>query len=135
MRKMQLLTALILAVAFVYLGGIFYSRRRDRQDFVRRLEEPKAAQDRAIVDAHGGKKLTVLSFYATPGTVRPGARAQLCYGVSNARSVRIEPPVPNVWPSFSRCVEVSPAADTEYRLIAEDAEGNTATAATAIRVR
>ena len=100
----------------------------------RRLAESKEAQDRAIVDAYGGGHLTLLGFYAAPSTIRRGAKAQLCYGVSNSKTVRIEPPVKNVWPSFSRCIEVAPESDTVYRLIAEDAAGHKVIATTAVKV-
>jgi hypothetical protein len=135
MRKAYLV-ALVSAVAVcAYLGWIYYSRWSERREFVRRLAEPKEAQDRAIVDAYGGGNLKILAFYATPAAIRRGSKAQLCYGVSNSQTIRIEPPVENVWPSFSRCVEVAPKSDTVYRLIAEDAAGHRETATAVVKVR
>lgn len=135
MRKAYRVTWVTVAAVCLYLGWVYHARRSDTREFVRRLEEPKKAQDRAIVDAYGGGDLTVIVFYATPATIRRGAKSQLCYGVSNAQTVRIEPPVENVWPSFSRCVEVSPENDTVYRLIAEDAAGLKKSASTMVRVQ
>ena len=134
MRKAYSVTLVTASLVCVYLGWIYYLRWSENRAFVRRLAEPKEAQDRAIVDAYGGGRLTLLGFYATPATIRRGAKAQLCYGVSNSKTVRIEPPVKNVWPSFSRCVEVAPESDTVYRLIAEDAAGHKVIATTAIKV-
>ena len=40
---------------------------------------------------HGAVR--ILRFYATTGSLMRGDKAQLCYGVANAKSVRIAPPV------------------------------------------
>jgi hypothetical protein len=134
MRKAYSVTLVTASLVCVYLGWIYYSRWSDNRTFVRRLAEPKEAQDRAIVDAYGGGRLTILGFYATPATILWGEKTQLCYSVSNSKTVRIEPPVKNVWPSFSRCVEVAPERDTVYRLIAEDAAGHKVIATTTVKV-
>ena len=135
MRKAYRITWVTVAAVCLYLGWVYHERRSDTREFVRRLEEPKRAKDRAIVDAYGGGNLTVMTFYAVPATIRRGAKSQLCYGVSNARTVRIEPPVENVWPSFGRCVEVAPESDTVYTLVAEDAAGLKKSASTVVKVQ
>jgi hypothetical protein len=134
MRKAHSVTLVTASPVCVYLGWIYYLRWSENRAFVRRLAEPKEAQDRAIVDAYGGGRLTLLGFYATPATIRRGEKSQLCYGVSNSKTIRIEPPIKNIWPSLSRCVEVAPERDTVYRLIAEDAAGHKVIATT-IKVR
>jgi hypothetical protein len=134
MRKAYSIPLVTAAAVVLYLGWVYYTRWSENRAFVRRLAEPKEAQDRAIVDAYGGGRLTILGFYATPATILWGEKTQLCYSVSNSTTVRIEPPVENVWPSFSRCVEVAPEKDTVYRLIAEDAAGHKAMATTAVKV-
>ena len=83
---------------------------------------------------YGNGQLKVLSFYANPVEVKRGGRSLVCYGVSNADSVRIEPPVGDVWPSTSRCVEVTAAKDTDYKLTARDAAGHEETRTLAVRV-
>jgi hypothetical protein len=135
MRKLFRVTLLIFVVAGIYLGWIYYSRWNEKREFVRRLSEPKEKQDRAIVDAYGGGRLTILDFYATPASIRRGAKAQLCYSVSSSKTVRIEPPVANVWPSLGRCVEISPQKDTVYKLIAEDDAGQKKIATAEVKVR
>jgi hypothetical protein len=135
MRRMFRFTWFVVIAACIYLGWNFYSRWSEKRTLIQRLEENKRSQDRDVLDLYGGDRLTILAFYATPPTIHQGESTQLCYGVSNSESVRIEPPVKNVWPSFSRCVEVTPKEDTVFRLIAEDAEGNTATAETTVKVQ
>lgn len=134
MRRMFRFTWIIVVAVCIYLAWTFYSRWNDNRAFIRRLEERKSAHDRAVVDAYGGGRLTILGFYATPSTIRHGEKAQLCYSVSNSKSVRIVPPVENVWPSLTRCVDVAPTSTTVYRLIAEGPDGNTKTAIAAVTV-
>lgn len=75
------------------------------------------------------KGLRILHFYASPGAVHRGEEISLCYGVAQASKMRIEAEpggaLEGVWPSFNRCVIVSPPRDTKYTLIAEDEAGQT----------
>ena len=134
MRKTLRFIWVLLVVGCIYLSWTFYSRWSVNREIIQRQEEKRAAKARAILEAYGGGRLKIMSFYASPGTIHPGQTAQLCYGVANSEKVRIEPPVKGVWPSLSRCVEVAPKNDTEYKLIAEDGKGNTASAATTVKV-
>jgi hypothetical protein len=135
MRTVFRFTWVIAAAVAIFLGWVFYSRWSDNRAYIRRFEERKAAQDRAVFEAYGEGRLTILGFYATPPVINKGKTAQLCYSVSNSVKVRIEPPVENVWPSFGRCVDVTPKVDTVYRLIAEDSNGNKKTASVKIGVK
>jgi hypothetical protein len=128
MRKMLIFTCVTVAAAGIYLGWVFYSRWRNNQALIQRLKAPVKTRDRAFVGAYGGG-IKILSFYAVPWTIRRGETVQLCYGVANAESVRIQPPpVDDIWPSLSRCVAAVPQTDTDYKLIAKDNRGNTKTA-------
>jgi len=133
-RVLRITWWVLVAFACIYLGSVYYSRWSAKNSLKQRLEERKATQERAVVDAYGGENLTILNFYANPAAIRRGETTQLCYSVPNAESVRIEPPVKNVWPSRSRCVDVAPTSDTLYTLIAEDDGGNTVTADTTVEV-
>ncbi|MGC1482772.1 MAG: hypothetical protein WA789_03170 [Candidatus Acidiferrum sp.] len=114
----------------VLLGVIFvmFSRWQDARNIERQAAQKRAEkqheEDRLAVEQMGGKAFTILSFYASPKVVRRGESAQLCYGVSNAKSVRLEPQTQPVWPSAARCVDVSPTKNTTYTLTIEDAAGN-----------
>jgi hypothetical protein len=82
----------------------------------------------------GGGQLKILSFYASPGAIRRGERANICYGVYGAKSVRIEPPVQALYPAIAYCLQVSPSRSTEYKLVAEDGSNHTVTQSLALRV-
>ncbi len=69
----------------------------------------------------------IIQFYASVGTVTPGQSAQLCYGVENARNVRIAPMLSDVYPSANHCVEVVPKHTTHYTLLAEGYDGKVET--------
>lgn len=97
--------------------------------------EKQRENDRLTVEQLGGSKLAIQSFYASPGEVRRGQSAQLCYGVANAKTVTLEPQSNAVWPSHARCVDVSPTKDTTYTLTITDAAGNTQSQSLTITVR
>ena len=65
----------------------------------------------------------ILRFYASVGALEPGETAQLCYGVENAKSVRISPWVNGAGPSAQRCLEVGPQRTTHYTIVAEGYDG------------
>jgi len=69
----------------------------------------------------------ILQFYATVGSLTAGQKALLCYGVENARSVRISPMLQGVYPALSRCVEILPEHTTHYMIMAEGYDGQVAT--------
>jgi hypothetical protein len=69
----------------------------------------------------------ILQFYASVGSITAGQKALLCYGVENARSVRISPMLQGVYPAASRCVEILPEHTTHYMIMAEGYDGQVAT--------
>ena len=66
----------------------------------------------------------ILQFYAGSGTVARGEQVLICYGVENAKAVRLEPHIETIAPSFNRCFQYSPAATSEIKLIATGADGS-----------
>jgi hypothetical protein len=115
----------------VVLGVVFvmYSRWQDRRNIDRQATQERAEkqreQDRLAVEQLGGKELAILNFYASPTTIRRGESSRLCYGVANAKTVKLEPQSEPVWPSGARCVDVKPTQSTTYTLTIEDAAGKT----------
>jgi len=138
-RKSLRLTARLFVVALCYSGGFIFYRWEQNREYEKQAREKedakKTADDRRAVELLGGNRFEILSFYGSPGIVRRGESAELCYGVSNAKSVRLDPPAGSVWPSPSRCVSVAPTKDTTYTLTATDAAGNTASQSLTIKVR
>jgi hypothetical protein len=86
------------AVAVVALLGVvfvMFSRWQEHRSIDRQAREQRAEkqreEDRVALEQLGGKDFAILSFYASPTVIRRGESAQLCYGVSNAKSVKLEP--------------------------------------------
>lgn len=123
-----------LAVVALFVAWIFVSRWQEAREVEQRAIERKRAEDKRTVELMGGDRFEILHFYA-PAFISPGETAKLCYGVSNAEKVRIEPPAGNTWPSLNRCLDVRPARDTTYTLTIEDAGGNTKSASLTIQVK
>ena len=73
-------------------------------------------------------------FYADSFQVARGDEVLICYGVERAASVKIEPPVEQITPSFNRCFKYAPKATQEYTLIATGTDGSTARQSLSIRV-
>lgn len=120
-------------VALVFVGWILYARG----SYTPAIEAayPAATQRNAeTLGYYGNGQLKVLSFYANPAAVKRGARSLVCYGVSNAASVRIEPSLGETWPSTSRCLEVIASKDTDYKLTVRDAAGHEEARVLSLRV-
>jgi hypothetical protein len=69
----------------------------------------------------------ITRFYASVGTLIRGEKALLCYGVENAKSVRISPMMQRVSPSVKSCMEIAPEHTTHYTLLAEGFDGRVIT--------
>ena len=133
-RRLLPFSTAALVLALLYAAWTFYSRWNRNRSIEQAAEAEKARANAEIVRKYAGD-LQILSFYTTAGTIRRGEKTLLCYGVVSAARVRIDPGVEPLKPSLSRCVEVSPAADTSYTLTAEDDKGHSVTASLPVRVR
>jgi hypothetical protein len=93
------------------------------------------AVDEKSIESLGGSDFKILAFYASPGYIAKGDTVDLCYGVSNAKTVTIEPPAGNIWVSTNRCLQIHPTKTTKYVFTAEDVKGNKQTADLTITVK
>jgi hypothetical protein len=122
---------MLLGIVLLFTVWTLFSRWQQNLAMERRSREEKVRHqlenDRITLQQLGGKELAIQSFYASPGAIHKGESAQLCYGVANAKTVTLEPQPNAVWPSYARCVSVSPVRSTTYTLTISDAMGNTRT--------
>src|SRR5579872_7276479 len=97
LRRALPFLGVLIVIGLIYDAFVFYSRYdRDRQE--RKDQADRAAeQERKTAQAFGGLDLKILNFYALRVPDRPW---NLCYGVTGAKTVRIEPPVDAVWPAL-----------------------------------
>jgi hypothetical protein len=130
---------ILIGIAAIYAAFVLFVRWNETRDAEAKEKAAAAAEKRATdaraLDAVGGTEFAILSFYATPGLVHRGDQAELCYGVANVQSVKIEPDIGRgVWPSVNRCIDLTPKKTTTYTLSAQDAHGNTKTATVTLEV-
>ncbi|HEV3482700.1 MAG TPA: hypothetical protein VGR97_10280 [Candidatus Acidoferrales bacterium] len=135
MRYYMIGSAIVLALAICYVGWAFFSRWQHDRAVAEKAAAAKRTQDQQTFQAMGGNSFEILAFYANPTAISRGDSASLCYSVSNAKSITLEPPSGvNVWPSYERCVNVSPSKTTAYTLTAADAAAHTKFAQATIEV-
>lgn len=138
-RNPLVYTSALVVIGALYVGGILFfrweSNREADRSAAEKLAQEKTANAQRAYESLGGSQFAILNFYVTPSLIRPGQSTQLCYGVSNAKEVRLDPPAGSVWPSAARCVAASPKKDTTYTLTAVDAQGNTKTATLTVQVK
>ena len=104
----------VAAGLMVAMWGLTAMRRVDARAWVRPVGTPPGP-------------VKILQFYASVGMLHVGGKALLCYGVENAKSVRISPVLDNVYPSINHCIEIGPEHTTHYTILAEGYDGRVAT--------
>ena len=138
-KNPTLYSSIVLGVVALIVGWILFSRWTDNRQIERRAAQEKQEKqhesDRVALDQMGGKTLDIQAFYANPGVVHRGETVQLCYGVANAKNVKLEPQPNPVWPSYAGCVDVKPTKTTTYTLTIDDGAGNTKVQALEVKVQ
>ncbi|MGA7919629.1 MAG: hypothetical protein WCA38_08135 [Candidatus Acidiferrales bacterium] len=139
LRNMWLVFGAVVAIVALYTAYTFWARWEENSDLAakQKAEQSEERRDEAqkAFDNLGGNEFKIMGFYATPGLIHRGDTVQMCYGVSNTKSVKLDPPDANVWPSADRCMQVSPKKTTTYTLTADDGKGNSKTATLTIEVK
>ena len=132
LRRALPFLGVLIVLGLIYDGFVFWSRASRNREAQQVQTDRAAERERKTAEAYGGLDLKILNFYAAHEPDRP---TDLCYGVTGAKTVRMEPPVDAVWPALTRCVQVSPKKDTEYKLIAQDEAGHTVTRSVSVKAR
>jgi hypothetical protein len=135
LRNSWIIFGIIMAVLSIYTALVFYSRREENRQLLEQAARKQRESDAQTVEMMGGNEFKILSFYAAPGHLRRGQATNLCYGVSNAKSVVMDPPLKNIYPAYSNCVRISPRVTTTYTLTATDAQGHTEKQSLTIEVK
>jgi hypothetical protein len=131
-------SSLLILIVAAYVGWILLSRHQATRAYQQRAEQAQAKKqretDQAAIEQLGGNDLAIQMLYATP-SVHRGGTAQVCYGVSNAKTVTLEPQSSKVWPSHNLCVDVKPLKTTTYTLVATAADGKNVSEQVTVEVR
>ncbi len=114
----------------LYTGWIVISRLNSDRAFRERIRKARPAG--ALPDSGTGVRIT--HFYAGAGAIVRGGHSVVCYGVENARAVRLDPPEERLAPAMNRCFAASPVKDTTYTLYATAEDGSEVSESFAIQV-
>jgi hypothetical protein len=128
------LLGILIAAGVIYDSAVFYTRWNDAQQAAKLRANAETNHEQRVVDALDGDGLKIIAFYASPGVIGHGGSIEICYGVTGAKTVRIEPSVGEVWPALSRCLQAAPGKNTEYKLTAEDGAGHSTTQSLPVKV-
>jgi hypothetical protein len=134
LRRVLPFMAAALCAAIAYDIWVFYARWSGERQVERARQEQAADSARRELELLGGGGLKILNFYASPPLIRAGQHANLCFGVTGARIVRLDPPAETLHPALSYCFSVAPEKSTEYKLTAADAAGHSASASCLLQV-
>ena len=132
-------SSFVIVVVILYISYVLYARYESAKQYERQIKERQSEQrredDRLAVEQLGGSELAIRGLYVSPRAIHTGESAQLCYDVANAKSVTLDPPAGDVWPSHSRCLNISPRKTTTYTLTIKDAAGKTVSQTVELGVR
>jgi hypothetical protein len=116
-------TTVLLIVAAAYAGYTFYSRWSSAREAESRAADAKLQADKNVSAALGGNEVVKLLTFTAPSYAKRGEPINLCYGVSNAVSVTVEPHIEDTKPSYLHCMQTVFKKETTYTLTAKDAAG------------
>lgn len=131
-RQVQRLAPATLALAVLYVGATLVLRQLPDWTAAPRKQQG-LYKDFEGIDSTTGVR--ILRFYGSPGVIVEGEAVTVCYGVANAQSLELDPPVEPVRPSFNRCLSVEPQEDTRYTLVAKGADGSRVQESFVVQVR
>ena len=112
-----------LGIAVLYAAYTFADRYFTNQRLERTTGQEAIRGRSPLPEYAATAELKILQFYAAPSGIARGQKGVLCYGVLNAKSVELDPPLDRVWPALNRCLEIRPEKDTQYTLTAFGADG------------
>ena len=134
-RKIFPYTTVALILALLYVAWTFYSRHESNQRAQEQADAKKAEARKDVVDRYfGAGDVRFPLFHADSAVLKPGETAHLCYGVVNAVSVKLDPPVEAIKPSYRHCIEIAPQKTTTYTITGVNAKGESKSASLEVKV-
>ena len=138
LKNPYLYSSIVILAVMAYVAFVLVTRYESNRQFERRniekATEQRREDDRKAIEQLGGSELSIRGLYLSPESIRRGETAQLCYDVANAKTVSLDPPEAEVWPSHSRCVNLSPKKTTTYTLTIAGPTGQKASQSVELKV-
>jgi Tfp pilus assembly protein PilE len=125
LRAVLPFTTVALILAILYVAWTFYSRSESTKRAQAEIEAKKQASEKRVADQiFGDGQVSFSTFNADSAHLHRGETTQLCYGVVNATTVTIDPPVEQLKPTYRHCLDIAPKKTTTYTITATDSKGN-----------
>ncbi len=135
LKRLLVLSTVLLLVGAVYVGWIFYSRGHEAKRAQQEAAQKEEQRLRSTTDlVFGSGEVKILTFGLAPAHPRRGETINMCYGVANAVSVSLDPEFKDAKPSYNHCLQVAPVKDTTYTLTAKDAKGHSVSESLTVHV-
>ncbi len=135
LRKLLPFTTIGVIIALLYVAWIFYSRHESNVEAERAAAAKEQERRQRTVNAvFGSGEILFSTFSADTGLLKRGEQTQLCYGVENAKTVKLDPPIATLKPMYRNCIDIAPKKTTTYTITADDGKGHTKSESLTIRV-
>src|SRR4051812_4289966 len=129
-------TTVAMIIAALYVAWTFYSRHEANSRAEHAMESKRAEENKRFVQqVYGSGEIKFTAMSADSGVLARGQTTQLCYGVVNAKGVKIDPPVEQLKPTYQHCFEIAPQKTTTYTITADDGAGHTKSESLTIQVK
>jgi hypothetical protein len=136
LKKLLPFTSVALIIAALYVAWTFYSRHAsDRAAAEQIAAHQQEARQRVVDQVFGDGAVKFVAFGADSAVLKRGESTQLCYGVVNAKTVTMDPPVEALKPSYRHCLQIAPSKTTTYTVAADDGKGHKQSESVTIHVR
>ena len=136
LEKLLPFTTVGVIIAALYVGWTFYSRHQSEVDAQRAAAAKQQEQrERTVKAVFGSGEILFTTFSADKGLLARGDHTQLCYGVENVKTVKLDPPVATLKPTYRNCLEIAPQKTTTYTITADDGKGHTKSESLTVQVR
>ncbi|MGA8028769.1 MAG: hypothetical protein WB992_16620, partial [Bryobacteraceae bacterium] len=100
-RSILRYTAIGIIIAALYVAWTFYSRYDSNRRAQQAIEaKRREARKRVVDEIYGSGAVSFSLFSADSGILKRGESTELCYGVVNAKTVKIDPPLGELKPSY-----------------------------------
>jgi hypothetical protein len=135
LRKLLPYTTIAMIIALLYIAWIFYSRHESNVAAERAAAaKEQERRQRSVNAVFGSGEILFSTFSADSGLLKRGDHTQLCYGVENAKTVKLDPPIADLKPVYRTCIEIAPKTTTTYTITADDGKGHTKSESLTVRV-
>jgi hypothetical protein len=130
------ITTVGIVIAGLYVAWTFYSRHQSAQEAQQAIEKKQDdARKRVANQIFGSGEIKFSTFSISTSVLKRGETTQLCYGVANATSVKLDPPPPEpLKPSHLHCLDISPKKTTKYTITASNDKGESQSQSLTLRV-